>query len=217
MSDEVSAAVAPQFEVAEQQAQAATLGLWIFLATELMFFGPLFFGYVYGRVHFPEAFVIASRHTDVALGTLNTTLLLTSSFTMAAAVEACMQDAEKLAMRLLAATAVLGLAFLIVKGIEYRHEWEEHLFPGSAFVFPDPHAGGVRYFFFLYFAATGLHALHLLIGVVIMAIFASRLARHATRFAKPQRIELAGLYWHFVDAIWIFLYPLLYLVGRAGG
>jgi cytochrome c oxidase subunit 3 len=217
MSPDAPSAVAPQFEVAEQQAQAATLGLWIFLATELMFFGPLFFGYVYGRVHFPEAFAAASRHADVALGTLNTALLLTSSFTMAAAVEARKQDAEKLAMRLLAATAVFGLVFLIVKGIEYRHEWEAHLFPGSAFVFPGPYAGGVRYFFFLYFAATGLHALHLMIGVAAMTIFAAGLARHATAFSTPERIELAGLYWHFVDAVWIFLYPILYLVGRAGG
>jgi cytochrome c oxidase subunit III len=209
--------IAPQFDSSQQQDRAATLGLWIFLATELMFFGPLFFGYVYGRLHFPQAFAVASRHTEATLGTLNTALLLTSSFTMAVAIEARKLDARKLSTWLLAATTMLGVAFLIVKGTEYRHEWEEHLFPGASFAFPGPHADGVRYFYFTYFAMTGLHAVHLFIGIVMVGIFGIGLGRGAMAFANPERIELAGLYWHFIDAVWIFLYPILYLVGRAGG
>lgn len=198
--------VAHQFATAEQQGRAATLGMWVFLATELMFFGPLFFGYVYGRLHFPAAFAAASRETDVLLGTANTAILLTSSFFMANAVEASELGARRLARAMLLATAALGIAFLAVKGLEYRHEWEKHLFPGSGSVLES----GGQFFFLLYFAMTGLHALHLAIGVAVVLVFASASGR-----AKPESLRIAGLYWHFVDAVWIVLYPILYLVGRS--
>lgn len=207
---------AGQFDSAQQQGEAATLGMWVFLATELMFFGPLFFGYVYGRPQYPDGFAAASRHTLILLGTLNTALLLTSSMLMAIAVEARRQGATRLAARLLLGVAALGIAFLVIKGIEYRHEWQEHLFPAAGFLFPQArHADAARMFYFLYFATTGLHALHLTIGIVAVLMFAVALSRGATRFAGADRIEVAGLYWHFVDAIWIFLYPILYLVGRS--
>lgn len=207
---------AEQFDTAAQQGEAATLGMWIFLATELMFFGPLFFGYVYGRTHYPEGFAAASRHTDVMLGTINTALLLTSSLLMAIAVEARKAGATHLAARLLPIVAALGLAFLAIKGIEYRHEWQEHLLPTAGFSFPEQkHADAARIFYFLYFGMTGLHALHLIIGIALMSVFALGLSRGARRFASAERIEVAGLYWHFVDVIWIFLYPILYLVGRS--
>jgi cytochrome c oxidase subunit 3 len=192
--------------------------MWVFLATELMFFGPLFFGYTYGRSHFPEGFASASRHTEVMLGTINTAVLLTSSLLMAIAVDARKAGAVQLAMRLLFATAVLGIVFLAIKGTEYRHEWQEHLFPGAGFSFPEQqHAAAARMFYFLYFGMTGLHALHLMIGIVMMLVFALGLSRGARQFAAPERIEVAGLYWHFVDVVWIFLYPILYLVGRSSG
>lgn len=209
--------VATQFENAAQQRVAATFGLWIFLATELMFFGPLFFGYVYGRTHFPDAFAAASRHTDVVLGTANTAVLLTSSLTMAVAGVARKHDARRLSMWLLWLTAALGTAFLVIKGIEYSHEWREHLFPGSGFVFDGSHMGGAEIFFFLYFAMTALHALHLTIGIAATCVFAIGLQRDAGQFSNAEHIELTGLYWHFVDVIWIFLYPILYLVGRSSG
>jgi cytochrome c oxidase subunit 3 len=208
---------AEQFDDVAQQGEAAAFGMWVFLATELMFFGPLFFGYVYGRTHFPEAFAAASRHTEVALGTLNTAVLLTSSMSMAIAVEARRAGAARLAQRLLWLTAALGVAFLAIKGVEYAHEWREHLFPDAAFSFPGGQQEGAQLFFFLYFATTGLHALHLLIGITMVCVFAIALARDALAFAAAERIEIAGLYWHFVDMIWIFLYPLLYLVGRSAG
>ncbi len=210
------AQVAKQFDTPAQQSEAATLGMWVFLVTELMFFGPLFFGYYYGRSHYPEAFAAASRHTDVVLGTINTALLLTSSMLMAIAVEARKARATRLAMRLLWIVAALGIAFLAIKGIEYRHEWQEHLVPGVEFSFPQDRSGAAQMFYFLYFGMTGLHAFHLTIGIVLLCVFAVGLARGAQNFASAERIEVAGLYWHFVDVIWIFLYPILYLVGRSG-
>lgn len=209
---------AEQFDSVAQQGEAATLGMWVFLATELMFFGPLFFGYTYGRTHFPEGFAAAGRHTEVMLGTINTAILLTSSLLMAIAVEARKAGATPLAARMLFLAATLGIAFLAIKGSEYRHEWQEHLFPGAGFAFPEQkHADAARMFYFLYFGMTGLHALHLIVGIVMVLVFALGLSRGARRFAAPERIEIAGLYWHFVDVIWIFLYPILYLMGRSGG
>lgn len=209
--------IAAQFDTAAQQGEAATLGMWVFLATELMFFGPLFFGYYYGRTQYPGAFAVASRHTEVMLGTINTAILLTSSLLMAMAVQARKADAARLATRLLSGVVALGIAFLVIKGIEYLHEWQEHLFPGAGFAFPEQnHADAAQMFYFLYFAMTGLHALHLVIGIVAVSVFALGLSRGACRFAGAERIEVAGLYWHFIDVIWIFLYPILYLVGRSG-
>jgi cytochrome c oxidase subunit 3 len=209
--------VASQFDSAAQQKHAATLGVWIFLATELLFFGPLFFGYLYGRTHFPLAFAAASRHTDFVLGTANTAVLLTSSASMVIAAEARKLGSNHTAARLLFLTALLGIAFIVIKGTEYRHEWSEHLFPGAGFSFDQAGlTSGAEYFFFLYFVMTGLHALHLLIGITLATIFAVLLQRRALSAVTEERVELVGLYWHFVDIIWIFLYPLLYLIGRSG-
>jgi cytochrome c oxidase subunit 3 len=209
--------VASQFDSAAQQREAATFGMWIFLATELMFFGPLFFGYLYGRTHFGDAFGAASRHTDITLGTINTAVLLSSSAIIASAAAARRLGSARLTMRLLLVTAALGIVFLIFKGIEYRHEWQEHLVPGAQFAFEAGRANGAEFFFFLYFALTGLHALHLLAGVTLTSFFAVCLYRGRLAFANEEKIEIVALYWHFVDVVWIFLYPMLYLIERAGG
>ncbi|CAD6561288.1 cytochrome c oxidase subunit 3 [Paraburkholderia sabiae] len=209
---------AEQFNTAAQQEEASMLGMWTFLATEVMFFGPLFFGYLYGRSHFPEGFAAASRHTDVTLGTINTAVLLTSSMLMAIAVQARKVGAVRLAARMLFFTAALGIVFLIIKGTEYWKEFHEHLVPAAGFAFPETHhADAAQLFFFLYFGMTGLHALHLIIGVVMVLGFALALSRVEREFAKAERIDVVGLYWHFVDIVWIFLYPLLYLVDRSNG
>ena len=205
----------PPYSSLEQQADAARLGMWVFLATEILFFGPLFMGYVYARMHFPDAFADASRHTHVLLGTLNTGVLLTSSLTMALAVEARRADAVRLARGLLVATAILGAAFLAIKGVEYYKEWNEQLVPGLRFAFDAQHLGGAEMFFYLYFAMTGLHAVHLTIGIGLVLWLAGALIRERDREGSGERVEIVGLYWHFVDMVWIFLYPLIYLVGRA--
>lgn len=214
-------ATEPHFVHRAQQDLAGTLGVWIFLATEVLFFGSLFFGYLYVRVHFPEAVAAASRHTDLVLGTLNTTLLLTSSLCVAlAAVRAEGDDdtGKRGAGWLLGVAMALGAAFLVLKGVEYHKEFTEHLFPDRGFAPLDAgapsHKHGMQLFFILYFAMTSLHALHMLVGIGLLGWVALGLRKKDKR---AQHVELAGLYWHFVDAVWIFLYPLLYLVGRSGG
>jgi cytochrome c oxidase subunit III len=188
------------------------LGMWIFLATELLFFGGVFAAYLYGRRAWPQGFGLASRHTDVVLGTLNTGLLLSSSALVALAV-ACAQHVRQArwTARLLALAAALGIAFLVVKGLEYHKEWHEGLFPGPGFALADTE--GAELFFMLYFSATALHALHLAIGVAVLVVFAWACAR-GRPWADARHVEIAALYWHFVDVVWIFLYPLLYLVER---
>ncbi len=212
---------AEQFTSREQQSFAGTFGMWVFIASELLFFGPLLFGYLYLRVHYPEASAAASRHTDYLLGTANTAVLLTSSFLMALAGHAAENGKRPRAMRLLWAVAALGFVFLALKGWEYHNDFQENLFPGSRF---RPEQGGhlqqlpgMQLFFILYFVLTGLHAVHLTIGIMVCLAMAWRLRHPPPVGVSADAIEYAGLYWHFVDVIWIFLYPLLYLVGRAGG
>lgn len=212
---------AEQFTSREQQSFAGTFGMWVFIASELLFFGPLLFGYLYLRVHYPEASAAASRHTDYLLGTANTAVLLTSSFLMALAGNAAESGRRPRAMRLLWAVAALGLVFLVLKGWEYHNDFQENLFPGSRF---RPEQGGhpqqlpgMQLFFILYFVLTGLHAVHLTIGILVCLAMAWRLRHPPPLGVSADAVEYAGLYWHFVDVVWIFLYPLLYLVGRAGG
>ena len=211
----------PQFRTHAQQDFARSFGMWVFLSSELLFFGPLLFGYLYLRMHDPQATGMASRHTDMLLGTINTAVLLTSSFCMALAGHAAQRDDRRLATRLLALTAALGIVFLAIKGYEWHQEFDEHLFPGAGFHpldATDPATvHGIELFFLLYFAATGLHALHLLIGVSACVWLMIVLRHPPPRGPGNETVELAGLYWHFVDVVWIFLYPLLYLTARSGG
>ena len=205
------AARTPRHAETALRMETAELGMWVFIATEILFFGGLFFAYLYGRTHWPEGFAVAGRRTDVLLGTLNTGVLLTSSFAVALAVAAAEHDRRRWVARLLWLTAALGVVFLVIKGTEYRHEWSEHLFPGPGFALAA--TPGAELFFVLYFLTTGLHALHLTIGIVLMAAFAAG-TEHASGWAHPPRLQVAALYWHFVDVVWIFLYPLLYLIVR---
>lgn len=218
---------AEQFGSREQQVFARSFGMWVFIASEFLFFGPLLFAYFYLRLHFPEACAAASRHTDFLAGTVNTAVLLTSSLLAALAGHAAEAEgagAGRRAARLLVATAALGLVFLALKGYEYHGEFAEHLFPGAGFrpegVLDDRLRGGMELFFLLYFLMTGLHALHLSVGIGACLWLAAGLRHPPEGGADPgpdkEAVELAGLYWHFVDVVWVFLYPLLYLVGRAG-
>jgi len=195
-------------------ARTASLGMWIFLGSELLFFGGLLMAYLYARTHWPQGFGQASARTHVVLGTLNTGLLLTSSALVALAV-ACQGPTGRgrWVPWLLGAGAALGTAFLAIKGWEYRSEWREGLFPGPGFALKA--VAGAELFFVLYFLLTGLHSVHLLVGVALLVAF-GRGTRKKRAWAAPRRVEAAALYWHFVDVVWIFLYPLLYLVNRHG-
>ena len=191
--------------------RVAQLGMWIFLGTELLFFGGLFVGYAYGRTHWPHGFAVASRHTDVVLGTINTAVLLTSSAIVAFAVASAENGADRRrTARALWLTAGLGVAFLAIKSVEYAHEWSEHLFPIAGFALAKP---GAELFWVLYFVTTGLHAMHLVIGIGGVAAFAWATGA-GEAWPTPERIEAMALYWHFVDVVWILLYPLVYLVER---
>jgi cytochrome c oxidase subunit 3 len=209
---EASTALAEQFDDMPQQKEASTLGMWTFLATEVLFFGGMFLGYVVYRHTYPQAFALASKHTIVLYGTVNTAILLTSSLTMALAVRAAQRNEKPMLVRYLLLTVFFGCCFLGVKGLEYHEDLGEHLWPGPTFREGLPPQAQI--FWFLYWAMTGLHALHVTVGVVLLSVLA-RMASHC-RFSNDYYtpVEIGGLYWHFVDIVWIYLYPLLYLINR---
>ncbi len=207
-----SSAVAEQFEDAAQQYEAATLGMWTFLATEVLFFGGLFMAYIAYRHAYPGGFAAGSRQINLVFGTVNTAILLTSSLTMALAVHAAQGGKTRAVVRYLLATLGFAMGFMVVKGLEYHQDFVEHLVPGRHFTTDLPY--GAQIFFVLYWAMTGLHACHVLVGVGLLSTLAwlAHRGRYSTQYYTP--IEIGGLYWHFVDIVWIFLYPLLYLIDR---
>ena len=214
-SDALShATVAHQFDDPAQQREAYTLGMWTFLATEVMFFGGLFAGYLVNRWRFPAAFAEASHHTKLALGTLNTGVLLASSLMMALALHAAQEGRRKRLVAFLLLTVLLGVVFLGVKATEYSLEYEERLVPGLNFAREGPEAQQVALFFVLYFFMTGLHAVHVSIGVGVIGTMAFLAWRGRFSAERHTAVELTGLYWHFVDVVWVFLFPLLYLLRR---
>ena len=202
------------FDDAEQQHQASWLGMWVFLATEVMFFGGMFAGYFVYRHWYTQAFASASNHLDLRLGAINTAVLICSSFTMALAVYSAETSRRKPLITFLVLTIILGLAFLGIKFYEYHTKFEEHLVPGSSFRFDASLARPAEIFFSFYFAMTGMHAVHMIIGIGLLTalIVQARRGRFSAFYHTP--VELTGLYWHFVDIVWIFLFPLLYLLGR---
>lgn len=216
-----SAPIATQFADARQQHEAATFGMWLFLLTEVMLFGAMFTAYVVYRSASPASFAAASHHLDLWLGTINTVVLITSSLTMALAQQAAALLQRRATVVFLSLTVLLGLAFLGIKSVEYAHKFHDHLVPGPDFSWTvqnddDPLASAsepqeVELFFGLYFVMTGLHALHMLIGLAVIGVLLVA-ALGGRRVATP--VEMSGLYWHFVDIVWIFLFPLLYLIGR---
>jgi cytochrome c oxidase subunit III len=202
------------FDDMDQQAEASTLGMWTFLVTEIMFFGGLFMAYIVYRSASPQGFQEASHHLNVKWGAVNTIVLIVSSLTMALGVRAAQTSASrKVQVGWILATMALGAAFLGVKVIEYTDKFTHHLVPGPYFRWEGKFPAAAEQFYSLYFAMTGLHALHMIIGLGIMtviAIMAWKRQFDATYFTP---VEVSGLYWHFVDIVWIFLFPLLYLIG----
>jgi cytochrome c oxidase subunit III len=226
--------VAHHFDDAEQQYTATELGMWLFLATEVLFFGGLFCLYTVYRIWYHAAFIAGSHHLDVVLGSVNTAVLLTSSLTMVLAVHAAQINDRRGIARYLLFTILLGVLFLGIKGYEYHEKYVENLIPGQRFSpieadtgQPDPgpivgpsrttqsinaEIGHMELFFSFYFAMTGLHALHMIIGIAILGVLAiaARRGSYSKEYFTP--VEMTGLYWHFVDIVWVFLFPLLYLI-----
>lgn len=203
-----------QFDDLEQQHAADVMGMWLFLVTEVMFFGGMFAAYVVYRWKYGAAFAAASHHLDVFMGTINTGVLLTSSLTMALGVRAAHMNDRRGMLRFLWLTIVLGAIFLGIKASEYHHKFEEgHVPVASMFHWEGPDAPQARLFFGIYFAMTGIHAIHMVIGIAIMLIIITAINRGTLR-PRSNAIEVSGLYWHFVDIVWIFLFPLLYLIDR---
>jgi len=219
-----------------QQREAGALGMWVFLVTEIMFFGAMFFAYTLYRNKYPFAFASASNHLDLTLGTVNTVVLICSSLTMAMAVYCTQVGKRQLQVFFLIFTILLGLTFLGIKTVEYRDKYKSSLIPGALIpghkFNPKVHVKGtpedehelvllegasvknVEMFFWIYFAMTGMHAVHMIIGIGIMLVilFWSVKGKYGPEYYNP--VEITGLYWHFVDIVWIFLFPLLYLLGR---
>jgi cytochrome c oxidase subunit III len=218
------------FETVEQQREAGSFGMWLFLLTEIMFFGGLFFAYLLYRNWYYDAFFTASNQLSIPLGTINTAILITSGFFMALAVWCAEVRKKDMLVWMLILTTVFGVAFLGIKYVEYKEKWEKHHIPGAHFdiaEFVNPAAYGIKekplppdmaqrtqVFFFLYFAMTGMHALHMIIGVGLLfwLIWRARRGDFSAGYVAP--IENFGLYWHFVDIVWLFLFPLLYLINR---
>lgn len=216
-SESTNSHLAHHFDDVEQQFEAARIGMWLFLVTEVLFFGGMVAGYLVYRVYFGSAFAEGSRHLDLWLGTFNTAILLCSSLTMALAVHAAQLGHSQRIVRFLVFTILLACVFLGVKAIEYRHKFHDNLVPGPHFhlehvydetVSPEH----VQLFFSFYFAMTGMHALHMVIGVGVMAVLAWAAARGSFSPQYYTPVEMTGLYWHFVDIVWVFLFPMLYLI-----
>lgn len=200
------------FPSREVQVEAYRQGAWLFLASEIMLFGGIFVAYVVGRIVHPEGFAEASSHLDLTLGVINTVILLTSSFCMAMAVESGHHDRRRAVVMWLLLVLVLGFGFLGIKGTEWMAEIGKGDVPGRAFLGQGAVVAGKGMFLWLYFTSTALHALHLTVGLLVLMMFVVAYARK--KFDWPSDyLVMAGLYWHLVDLIWIFLFPLLYLVG----
>jgi cytochrome c oxidase subunit 3 len=201
-----------QFDDLEQQRESAALGMWVFLATEVLFFGGLFLGFAIYRLTYLEGFREATHHLELWMGAANTAILLGSSLTVALAVHAAEHGLSRRSAGYLAATIVLGLAFLGVKFTEYYHEYQEGLVPFLSFTYESPLAVQVKLYFTFYFVMTGLHALHMVIGIGVFAVIFTQAWRRRYSALYHNPVEIAGLYWHFVDVVWIFLFPVLYLL-----
>lgn len=203
------------FDDSAQQLESSTLGMWVFLLTEIMFFGGMFGAYTVYRNLYPDAFASTSHFMNVTIGAINTGVLICSSFTMVLAVRASQLGQKKALIMFLVFTLILGCVFLALKYVEYHEKWVDHHVPGPTFRYAEPqYFHQAQILFFLYFAMTGMHAIHMIVGAGLLTtliIMASR-NRFSAEWYTP--VEMIGLYWHFVDIVWIFLFPLLYLIGH---
>jgi len=205
--------LAHHFSDIQQQSDSAKLGMWLFLLTEILLFGGVFVAYAIYRSWYPDMFINANEHLDVKLGTINTAVLIVSSLTAALAIRNMQLDQRKACMRNILITIVLAGVFLVIKYFEYAHKIHEGLLPGKFYFYEGISGTNPHVFFSIYFLLTGIHGLHILIGMSLLTWIFLRVRKghYSSEYYVP--IENVGLYWHLVDLVWIFLFPLLYLVG----
>ncbi|HZI06219.1 MAG TPA: cytochrome c oxidase subunit 3 family protein [Archangium sp.] len=204
--------LAAHFASLEVQNHAARLGMWLFLGTEILLFAGLFVCYAIYRFLFPEAFAECSRHLDLTMGTVNTIVLITSSFTAAMAVHYAKEAQNKKVVLMFVLTLLMAMGFLVVKYFEYTHKFHEHQLPGPYYAYPGLNAPGVSAYFTIYFLSTGLHAFHVIIGMIVLAWVTLKAMRNEFSYHNYTAVELGSMYWHLVDLVWIFLFPMLYLI-----
>ena len=204
--------VAAHFATLEVQQHAARLGMWLFLATEILLFAGLFVCYANYRFMFPEGFAAASRHLNLVLGTVNTLVLISSSFTAAMAVHYAKEAKNKQVVVMFILTIAMALGFLVIKYFEYSHKFHEGTLPGKYYTSQAMQVPGITLFFTVYFLSTGLHAFHVIIGMIVLAWVMRRSMKNHFNHANYTAVELGSMYWHLVDLVWIFLFPMLYLI-----
>lgn len=205
---------AEQFDDLAQQRRANLMGMWLFLATELLLFGGLFTGFVVFRIEYAQVFGEAAHHLDLLLGSLNTVILLTSGLTMALSEQAVNGERRRLALGLISATFVLAVIFLAIKGYEWHHEYTKQLMPvlGLPFSYPGDQPQIARLYFNFYYAMTGLHAAHMLVGIGLLITMLVLVGRWRNPARQARQVQIMGLYWAFVDVVWVFVFTLLYLL-----
>ena len=204
--------LAHHFATLEKQNHASRLGMWLFLATEILLFAGLFVSYAMYRYLYPATFESGSRPLNVTLGTVNTVVLITSSFTVAMAHHWAHHGKNRLTFLMLILSIGMALMFLVVKGVEWHEEFEKGALPGQYYALADLQAPGANLFFTHYFLMTGLHGLHVIIGMAVLGWCAVKALKGQFSEHYSMPVELGGMYWHLVDLVWIFLYPLLYLI-----
>ncbi len=204
-----------QYPTPEDQADTAQAGMWLFLATEVMFFGALFLTFLVCRHQHPDGFRLAASHTNLTYGTINTVLLVTSSAVFTGGLALMKGGRTRPVLWTSLAAGALGALFLVLKGFEWAEDFNGHLFPGPGFGLTGPDSGGAQIFYAFYFVATGLHGVHMLIGLGLVAWLARKAKAGEFDRGWQTPVEVVGLYWSFVDMVWLIMYPLIYLVGRA--
>jgi cytochrome c oxidase subunit 3 len=212
-SESHPAYLAHHFTDIVQQRDSAKLGMWIFIMTEILLFGGLFTAYTVYRVLNPDMFYNAHKHLDITLGTINTIVLITSSVTMALAIRSMQLARKKATLLFLVGTLALAAVFLVIKYFEYSHKIHLGQLPGRFYTYTGIEGTNPHIFFSIYFTMTGLHALHIIGGMIVIGLMTFRTARNHFSGEYYTPLELTGLYWHLVDLIWIYLFPLLYLIG----
>ena len=213
MSELTTLELREQFATPDQQRETASIGMWIFLITEVMLFGGLFMAFTVYRLSNPHAFDTGSAHMEVLLGSINTAVLICSSFTMALAVYSAEIGNQRRLALFLVGTMIIGAIFLAIKFTEYYLHYQDHKVPGFWFEFSGPDAAKVQMFFVFYFIMTGLHALHMTIGLGVLSVLLFRTSIGTFSAKYHTAIDLGGLYWHFIDIVWVFLYAIFYIPG----